>query len=122
MPKKKSIEISFVTPGSRGFFVFCPYIFKTFQCNALYREEVQCNSMNKIVDLCSAVECTAAHPRLTKSTEEEEKALYIFFSVSVLLLASVEKFGVPLPRQVQRLWYLLTSTTCNRKFEVNSPI
>ena len=37
--------------------------------------------MNKNVDLCSAVECTAAHPRLTKSPEEEEKFLYVFFCI-----------------------------------------
>ena len=49
--------------------------------------------MDKHVDLCSAVECTAAQPRLTKSPEEEEKSLYVF-SVSVHLLASVERFGV----------------------------
>ena len=49
--------------------------------------------MDKNVDLCSAVECIAAHPRLTKSPEEEEKYLYVF-SVLVLLLASVERFGV----------------------------
>ena len=45
------------------------------------------------VDQGSAVECTAAHPRLTKHPEEEDKSLY-FFSVLVLLLASVERFGV----------------------------
>ena len=54
------------------------YIFKTFQWSALHREKVQCNSMNKNVDLCSAVKCTAAHPRLTKSPEEEEKSLYVW--------------------------------------------
>ena len=51
--------------------------------------------MDKNVDQCSAVECTAAHPRLTKSPKEEEKSMYFFLSsVSVLLLASVERFGV----------------------------
>ena len=49
--------------------------------------------MDNNVDQGSAVECTAAHPRLTKSPEEEENP-YIFFSVSVLLLALVERFGV----------------------------
>ena len=49
--------------------------------------------MDKNVDLCSAVECTEAQPRLNKSPEEEEIFLY-FFSVSVLLLASVKRFGV----------------------------
>ena len=48
--------------------------------------------MDKNVDQGSAVEFTATHPRLTKSPEEEEKSLY--FSVLVLLLASVERFGV----------------------------
>ena len=37
--------------------------------------------MDKNVDLCFAVECTAAQPRLTKSPEEEEKSLYVFFFV-----------------------------------------
>ena len=37
--------------------------------------------MDKNVDQGSAVECTAAHPRLTKSPEEEEKSLYVFFCV-----------------------------------------
>ena len=38
--------------------------------------------MDKIVDQGSAVDCTAAHPRLTESPEEEEKSLYVFFCVS----------------------------------------
>ena len=37
--------------------------------------------MDKNVDQGSAVECTAAHPRLTKYPEEEEKSLYVFFCV-----------------------------------------
>ena len=49
--------------------------------------------MDKNVDQGSAEECTAANPCLTKSPKEEEKSLYIF-SVSVLLLALVERFGV----------------------------
>ena len=47
--------------------------------------------MDKNVDLCSAVERTAAQPRLTP--EEEEKSMYVF-SLSVLLLALVKRFGV----------------------------
>ena len=58
--------------------------------------------MDKNVDLCSAVECTAAHPRLTKSPKEEEKSLYVF-SVSVLLLASVERFGVSRKRDLKKI-------------------
>ena len=46
----------------------------------------------KNIDQCSTVECTAGHPRLTKSPKEEEKSL--FFSVLVFLLALVERFGV----------------------------
>ena len=69
------------------------YIFKTFLWSALHRKEVQSNSMDKNVDQGSAGDCTAAHPRLTHSPKEEEKSLYVF-SVSVLLLASVERFGV----------------------------
>ena len=49
--------------------------------------------MDKNVDLGSAVEFTAAHPRLNKSPEEEEKSLHVF-SVSVLPLSSVERFSV----------------------------
>ena len=49
--------------------------------------------MDSNEDQCSAVEYTAAHPRLTKYPGEEEKYMYIF-SLSVLLLASVERFGV----------------------------
>ena len=49
--------------------------------------------MDKNVDQGSAVECTAAHPCLTKSPEEEEKSLYVF-SVLVLILASVKRFDV----------------------------
>ena len=37
--------------------------------------------MDKNVELCSAKECKAAHPRLTKSPEEEEKSLYVFFCI-----------------------------------------
>ena len=44
----------------------------------LQRKEVQCISMNKNVDLCSAVECTATHPRLTKSPKAEKKSFYVF--------------------------------------------
>ena len=50
-------------------------------------------SMDKNEDQGSAVECTAAQPSLTKSPKEEEKSLCVF-SASVLLLASVERFGV----------------------------
>ena len=56
------------------------YIFKTCQWSALRRKKVQSNSMDENVDLCSAVECTSAHPRLTKSPEEE-KSLYVFFCI-----------------------------------------
>ena len=37
--------------------------------------------MDTNVDQCSAVESIAAHPRLTKSPEKEEKSLYVFFCV-----------------------------------------
>ena len=37
--------------------------------------------MDKNVDQGSAVECSAAHPRLTKSTEKEEQSLYVFFCI-----------------------------------------
>ena len=70
-----------------------PVQFLNFQLSALHRKEVKCNSMDKNVDQGSVVECTAAHPRITKSTKKEENPC-MFFSVSVLLLASVEKFGV----------------------------
>ena len=57
--------------------------------------------MDTNVHLCSAVECTAAHPRLTKSPEEE-KSLYVF-SVSVLLLSSVVRFGIS---RMQDFYYI----------------
>ena len=37
--------------------------------------------MNTNVDQYSAVECTAAHPRLTKSPKEEEKSMFVFFCI-----------------------------------------
>ena len=37
--------------------------------------------MDTNVDQGSAVECTAAQPRLTKSPKEEEKSLYDFFCI-----------------------------------------
>ena len=52
------------------------YIFKTFQWSELHIKEVQCNSMDSNIDQCSAVECTAAQPRLTKSPQKEEKSLF----------------------------------------------
>ena len=72
------------------------YIFKTFQLSSLHIKEVQCNSMDSNIDQCSAVECTAAQPRLTKSPQKEEKSLFflVLFLVSVLLLALFEIFGV----------------------------
>ena len=52
------------------------YILKTFQWSALHIKEVQCNSMDSNIDQCSAVECTAAQPRLTKSPKKEEKSWF----------------------------------------------
>ena len=49
--------------------------------------------MDTNVDQCSAVDCTAAQPCLTKSPKKKN-IHYNFFSVSVLLLASVERFSV----------------------------
>ena len=70
------------------------YIFKTYQWSALHIKEVQCNSMDSNIDQCSAVECTAAQPRLTKSPKKEEKSFFFnFVFVSVLLLALFEIFG-----------------------------
>ena len=37
--------------------------------------------MDKNVDHGSAIECTGAHIRLTKSPKEEEKSLYVFFCI-----------------------------------------
>ena len=47
----------------------------------MYRKEVQCNSMDKNVEQGSAIECTAAHPCLTKSPKEEEKSFHVFFCI-----------------------------------------
>ena len=56
------------------------YIFKKFQWSALHIKEVQCNSMDSNIDQCSAVECTAAHPCLTKSPQKRRKILvFVFF-------------------------------------------
>ena len=72
------------------------YIFKTFQWSALHIKEVQCNSMDSNIDQCSAVECTAAQPRLTKSQKKKKNPFcFVLFLVSVLLLALFEIFGVP---------------------------
>ena len=57
--------------------------------------------MDKNEDQGSAVECTAPHPPLTNSPEEEEK--FYAFSVSVLLLALVERFGVSHMRDFHQL-------------------
>ena len=51
--------------------------------------------MDSNIDQCSAVECTAAQPRLTKSPKKEEKFFFfVFFFVSMLLLGPFEIFGV----------------------------
>ena len=59
-------------------------LFKTFQWSALHKKKVQCNSMDKNVDQCP----------LNQIPQRRRKILLCFFSVSVLLLASVERFGV----------------------------
>ena len=56
---------------------------------------MQCNSMDKNVDQCSAVECTAAQPRLTKSPKEEEKSLYVFFCVGASISIGREIWCLP---------------------------
>ena len=61
--------------------------------------------MDTNVDQCSAVECTAAQHRLNKSPKVEDKSLYVFFSLYVLLLALVERFRVSRLRD----FYLLVS-------------
>ena len=62
------------------------YIFKTFQWSALHIKEVQCNSMDSNIDQCSAVECTAAQPRLTKSPKKDEQSLFLLFLFVLVLL------------------------------------
>ena len=51
--------------------------------------------MDKNVDQGSAVECTAAHPRLTKSPKEEEKSLYVFFCVGASISIGQEIWCLP---------------------------
>ena len=51
--------------------------------------------MNKNVDQGSAVECTAAHHRLTKSPKEEEKSLYVFFCVGASISIGREILCLP---------------------------
>ena len=46
--------------------------------------------MDKNVDQCSVVECTAAHPRLNKSPEEEEKSMYVFFCMEASIIIGRE--------------------------------
>ena len=65
--------------------------------------------MDKNVDHGSAIECTGAHIRLTKSPKEEEKSFYAF-PVSVLLLASVERFGVSRMRDFFYLFLVVIIT------------
>ena len=57
--------------------------------------EVQCNSMDKNVDLCSPEEWTAAHPHLTKSPKEEEKSLYVFFCIGASFSIGLEIWCLP---------------------------
>ena len=71
-----AIQWSSMSPGN-----WIAVYFKTFQWSAMHKKAVPFNSMDNNVDQGSAVECTAAHPRLTKSPKEEEKSLYIFFSI-----------------------------------------
>ena len=52
--------------------------------------------MDKNVDQGSAVECTAAQPRLTKSPKEEEKSFYVFFCVGA---------SISIGREIQCLPY-----------------
>ena len=49
--------------------------------------------MDKNVDQCSAVEYTAAQPTWSNPSKKKKNPC-MFFSVSVLLLASAERFGV----------------------------
>ena len=51
--------------------------------------------MDKNVDLCSAVECTVAHPRLTKSPKEEEKSLNVFFCIGTSISIGREIWCLP---------------------------
>ena len=46
---------------------------------------MHCNSINKNVDQGSAVECIAAHPRLTKFPEEEENPCMFFFCIGAFI-------------------------------------
>ena len=41
--------------------------------------------MNEKVDLCSAVEYTAAHTPLTIFPEEEEKSFYVYFYIGAYI-------------------------------------
>ena len=51
--------------------------------------------MKKHVDLCSAVEFTAAHSRSTKSPEEEEITLLCFFSIGASITFGQEILCLP---------------------------
>ena len=90
------------------------YNFLTVKWSALYRKEVQCTSMDKNVDLCSALEFITAHPRLTKSPKKKKHSC-MFFSVSVLLIASVERFGVS---RMRDFFYLIFIVSIITKYSV----
>ena len=51
--------------------------------------------MNRNVDMGSAVECTAAQPRLTKSPKEEENSLYVFFCIGASINIGQEIWCLP---------------------------
>ena len=63
------------------------YILKTLQLSSLHIKKVQCNSMDSNIDQCSAVECTAAQPRLTKFPQKEDKPFifYFFFCIAAFI-------------------------------------
>ena len=56
---------------------------------------MQCNSINKNIDQNYAVECTAAHHRLTKSPEEEEKPCIFFFGIGAYISIGQEIWCLP---------------------------
>jgi hypothetical protein len=51
--------------------------------------------MDKNVDHGSAIECTGAHIRLTRSPKEEEKSLYVFFCIGASFSISREILCLP---------------------------
>ena len=71
------------------------------------------------VDQGSDVECTASHPRLTKSTEKEERSMYVFFCMGASISIGQEIWCLP---YAGLLVLSLQCAVCNGQFTVQSAV